>query len=220
MRCAAAVLALELPIALPDHTAVLVGAVPYLGAIVFPAIATDDLCREGTQAVVMPPSGFAYRHLRLHLFPLVRVNDRRVALFHYVLRDLALVHLHLLGKEIYRELLLQDRTALVLLVRQDAFNGTALPFDLPARRRDALLRQMLRDPVERLALNEKAVYLSDDGRFLRDDLRQAIRSFAVAEEGRIRHRDLSVRKALPLAPCDVFGNGAAFLLGKAAHDGQ
>ena len=105
----------------------------------------------------MPPSGFANRHLGLHLLPLIRINDRRVTLFHYVLRDLALVHLHLLGKEIHGELLLQDRAALVLLVRQDALNGAALPFDLPARRRDALSRQVLCDPVERLALNEKAV---------------------------------------------------------------
>ena len=110
----------------------------------------------------MPPFGFADRHLRLHLFPLVRVNNRRVALFHYVLRDLTLVHLHLLGKEIHRELLLQDRAALVLLVCQDALNGAALPFGFPARRRDALLRQVLCDPVERLALYEKCVDLPDD----------------------------------------------------------
>ena len=213
-------LTFELPVALPDHAAVLVSAVPYLGTVVFPTSAADDLCRKWTQAVVMPPSGFTDCHLRLHLFPLVRINDRRVALFHYVLRDLALVHLHLLGKEIHGELLLQDRAALVLLVRQDALNGVALPFDLPARRRDALFRQVLCDPVERLALNEKAVDLSDDGRFFRYNLRQAIRPFAVTEERRIRHCDLPVCEALPLTPCDIFGNGAALLLGKAAHDGQ
>lgn len=121
-------LTFELPVALPDHVAVLVSAVPYLGTVVFPTSAADDLCRKWTQAVVMPPSGFTDCHLRLHLFPLVRINDRRVALFHYVLRDLALVHLHLLGKEIHGELLLQDRAALVLLVRQDALNGAALPY--------------------------------------------------------------------------------------------
>ena len=31
---------------------------------------------------------------------------------------------------------------------------------------------------------------------------------------------LSVRKAFALAPCDVFGNGATLLLGKARHDGD
>lgn len=134
-------LTFELPIALPDHAAVLVSAVPYLGTIVFPAITADDLCREWTQAVMVPPFGFTDCHLRLHLFPLVRINDRRVA----------------------------------------------------------LLRQVLCDPVERLALHEKRVDLPDDGRFLRDDLRQAIRPFAVTEERRIRH-------------CDIFGNGAAIVI--------
>ena len=58
MRCAAAMLTFELPIAFPDHAAVLVSAVPYLGTIVFPAITADDLCREWTQAVMVPPFGF------------------------------------------------------------------------------------------------------------------------------------------------------------------
>lgn len=80
-------LTFELPIALPDHAAVLVSAVPYLGTIVFPAITADDLCREWTQAVMVPPFGFTDCHLRLHLFPLVRINDRRVALLRQVLCD-------------------------------------------------------------------------------------------------------------------------------------
>ena len=76
------------------------------------------------------------------------------------------------------------------------------------------------DPVYRFALNEQLVDLSDDLRFLRHDLRQTIRPLAVPEEGFVRQRDLSVRKAFALAPCDVFGNGAALLLGKARHNGD
>jgi len=42
----------------------------------------------------------------------------------------------------------------------------------------------------------------------------------VAEEPFERDGDLAVRKSLSLAPCAVLGNGPAFFLREARHDGQ
>lgn len=63
MWCGAAVFALELPVALPDHSAVFIRAVPYLAAVELSAIAADDLCGKRAEAVVVLASGFADRHL-------------------------------------------------------------------------------------------------------------------------------------------------------------
>ena len=169
---------------------------------------------------MVPALSLADCHFILHLLPLVRVYDGRMAFFHNVLRDLALVHLHLLGEEIHRELLLQNGAALVLLVREDALDGAGLPLGLSARRRDALCRQVVGDPVDRLALYEQTVDFPDRLRLLRHDLWQTVRPFAVTKEGRVRQRDLTIRKTLPLAPCDVFRDGPALLLRETAHDGD
>ena len=164
--------------------------------------------------------GLPDRHFILHLLPFLRIDNGRMALVHNVLRHLALVDLHLFGKEIHGEFLLQDRRALVFFVRQDALYGAGLPFFLAARRGDALGCKVCGDPVHRFALNEQFVDFPYNLRLLRHNLRQAVRPFAVAEEGFIRQRHLSVCKAFSLAPCDIFGNGAALLLGKARHDGD
>lgn len=49
-----------------------------------------------------------------------------------VLRDFALVGLFLLGQEVDREGLLQQRIALVLFVREDALDVTGVPVALAA----------------------------------------------------------------------------------------
>ena len=96
MRCAAAVFALEFAVALPDHPAVLVRAVPDLAAVEFAAIAADNLCREGAEAVMVLALGLPNRHFVLHFLPFLRIDNGRMALFHDVLRHLALVDLHFL----------------------------------------------------------------------------------------------------------------------------
>ena len=96
MRCGAAVLALELPVALPDHPAVFIRAVPYLAAVEIAAIAADDLCGKRAEAVVVLASGFADGHFILHLLPLDRIDNGWMALVYNVLRHLALIDLHLL----------------------------------------------------------------------------------------------------------------------------
>ena len=90
MRCAAAVFAFEFAVALPDHPAVLVRAVPDLAAVEFAAIAADDLCRERAEAVVVLAFGLPDRHFILHLLPFLRIDNGRMALVHDVLRHLAL----------------------------------------------------------------------------------------------------------------------------------
>ena len=182
MRCAAAVFAFEFAVALPDHPAVLVRAVSDLAAVEFAAIAADDLCRERAEAVVVLALGLPDRHFILHLLPFLRIDNGRMALVHNVLRHLALVDLHLFGKEIHGEFLLQDRRALVFFVRQDALYGAGLPFFLAARRGDALGCKVCGDPVHRFALNEQFVDFPYNLRLLRHNLRQAVRPFAVSSK--------------------------------------
>jgi hypothetical protein len=60
----------------------------------------------------------------------------------------------------------------------------------------------------------------DNDRFFRHDFGKAVRTFAVTKELLVWEADLAVCKAFPLSLGDIFGNGTAFFLGKARHDGQ
>ena len=51
-RSATAPFVLELSVVLPDHTAVLVRAVPDLSSVILSAIAADQLCRKWAEAVM------------------------------------------------------------------------------------------------------------------------------------------------------------------------
>ena len=59
-----------------------------------------------TEAVVMLALGFSFRHFCLYKIPFGLVDDPRMAVRHIVLRNFALVDLHLLIQKIDRELFL------------------------------------------------------------------------------------------------------------------
>lgn len=115
---------------------------------------------------------------------------------------------------------MQQRRAFVLLVPEDALHGGPLPHGFLAGSGDFLLRQHGDNGVGGFSLKKFAVDTPDDLRLLRNDLRQTIRTFAIAQELAVRDADLPIGEALSLPPGNIFGDAAAFLLGKARHDGD
>ena len=145
----------------------------------------------------------------------LRVDDGLVVILHVVLRDLSLIGFHLLGQEVLAEGFLQQGVSLVLLVRQDALDGSLAPLVLACRCRDAFIGQRLGDAVRRHPFEEHTVDALDHFGLLRIDRQIPILASVVAEEPFEGNRDLAVCKALSLAPCAVLGNGPAFLLREA-----
>lgn len=171
-------------------------------------------------ATVVLPALAALLHLPLHHLEGVRVNDSLVVVLHIVLRDFALIDLLFLRQVIDGVGLLQESTAFVFLVRQDAFDRRGVPLGLASGRQDAVIRELLSDAIVRHALKEHGVDALNNGRLLPVDHQIAVRPTVVAEESVERNRDLAVCKALPLAPGAVFRYAPAFLLRQRGHDGQ
>lgn len=107
-----------------------------------------------------------------------------------VLRNLARVFLHLFGKEIDREALLEHSIAVVLFIRQYALDGFILPPCFFPRSRNAGFCQYLRNGVDGFAAHEQPVNEPDCFRFFRVDLRQTIWAFSVSEKLSVGHIDL------------------------------
>ena len=97
----------EFPVALPDDSPVAVGGVPGFCPENFAAVGAEDLPGKGTGLAVPGAAVFAPFQLRLHLLPLPRFDDGRVAVFHIILGNLSLIDLGFLGEKIYREGFLQ-----------------------------------------------------------------------------------------------------------------
>ena len=113
---------LELRVALPYRSAVFAGGVPYLGAEIGAAVtAHNPRSKNAVPAVTvsdrLAPGELGLRQLKLH-----GVNNRFVALFYIILRNLALIELHLFQQKVDCELLLQTGGALLLPVRQNTLN--------------------------------------------------------------------------------------------------
>ena len=211
--------ALELPVALPDGAAVLAVGVPHLGAVEGAAVAADDAGGKNAPSAVAVAQPLPPSELGLHSVELVRVDDGLVAFLNVILRNLALVDLHLLLQKIHRELLLQERRPFVLLIREDGGHRGRSPFALSRRGGDALRCEGLGDEIGSFPRHEKAVNPPNNGGLLLNDDRDVIRSLFVAEELLVRQADLSIGEPLSLAPGDVLRNGAALLLGQRGHDG-
>ena len=139
---------------------------------------------------------------------------------HIVLRDFALVDLFLLGEEIHRIALLQERIALVLLVGENAANCPCVPFVFAARRLDAVGSQPGGNAVRRHALQEHTVDAADDDRLVLIQDEIAIGTPVVAKKPLEGYGDLAVCKPLSLSPGTVLGNTAAFLLRQGGHNGD
>ena len=104
-------------IALPDDPAVLVIAVPDLRAVPSAVATAPDLSGEYGRPAVFRIAGTLSENI-LDQSKLLRRDDGRMAAFHIVLRDGAVIGNSLFCQEIRRESLLQQSTAFVLLVPQ------------------------------------------------------------------------------------------------------
>lgn len=171
-------------------------------------------------ATVVLPALAALLHLPLHHLEGVRVDDSLVVVLHIVLRDFALIDLLFLRQVIDGVGLLQERTALVFFVRQDAFDRRGIPLGLSSGRQDTVSCKLLGDAVVGLALKEHGIDALNNGCLLPVDHQIAVRPTVVAEEPVEGNRDLAVYKVLPLALGAVFRNAPAFLLRQRGHDGQ
>ena len=114
-------------IALPDDLPVGVVAVPDLRPVPAAAVAALDLAGENTDRALAVPALFAGGHQGLHHLEGLRIDNGLVVVLDVVLRDFALVGLFLLGQEVDREGLLQQRIALVLFVCEAALDVAGIP---------------------------------------------------------------------------------------------
>ena len=151
-------------------------------------------------------------HFPLHHLEHFRVDDGFVVIFDIVLWDFAFVDLGLFGQEIDGVAFLKERIAFVLLVAEDTFDGGNAPLLLAAGSGNAIIGQLLGDTVVAHSLQEHGVNALDDDCLLSVDHQISIRTTVVTKETLERNTDLSVCKALSLAPRAVLGNAAAFFL--------
>ena len=135
---------------------------------------------------------------------------------HIVLRNFPLVFLPLLLQEIRDILFLQEGVPTIFLIREDRLHCTGVPSFAPIRRFCSHSLHLLRDGCAGKAGEEQLVDSPYGSRFLLIDNK----TFIVAEEVREGHGCFAMRKALPLAPCCIFRDAPAFLLGEAGHDGD
>ncbi len=144
MRCGAAVfLVLELFVALPYRPFVLACGVPGLGTEETAAIFADEPCSEYAVSAVPSTEGFSSCHLKLHQFPILRWDDSIVGMLDVVLRNFAVVFLHLVLKEVYRKLLLKEGCTFVLFVCKDTLYNGRPPVCLSPWSRYTFLREGL-----------------------------------------------------------------------------
>ena len=86
-------------------------------------------------------TGFPAFQLPLYLLEHILADDGFVVVLNIVLRDFTLVDLFLFGEEVHRVGLLKECIALVLLVGEDAADGSGIPFFLAAWGLDAVSGQ-------------------------------------------------------------------------------
>mgnify|MGYP007059316931 CR=1 FL=1 len=91
MRRCAKVVALELAVALVNHTAIFTVGVPNLRTKVTPAVSADDF--RGVNAGTTVGLDASFPELRLHKIELIRRDNCRMAVLHVILRNLTLIDL-------------------------------------------------------------------------------------------------------------------------------
>lgn len=93
-------LILELIVALPHRPLVLVRGVPGLGTEESTAVFADKPCTEYAVSAVPSAEALSPCHLKLYQLPILRRDDGIVGMLYVVLRNFAVVFLHLVLKEI------------------------------------------------------------------------------------------------------------------------
>ena len=132
---------IELVIALPDHPAVLVVAVPHLRSIPAAAAPTPDFAGKDVHRAQAVLPCFPAGHQQLNLLEGLFRDDGLVVAFYVVLGYLAFVLLFLFAQEVRGINLLEQRVASIFLVRQNAPDAAGIPFFFSAGCRDSLSRQ-------------------------------------------------------------------------------
>ena len=115
---------------------------------------------------------------------------------------------------------MKQGTTLVFLIGENALDGTGLPSLFPRWSRDTLGGQRLCNVTCGFSCRIKAVNPAYNFCLLRHNDGYPIRPFFVTEELLVGHTHFAVREPLPLPPCNIFRNGAAFFLGQAGHNGK
>ena len=154
----------------------------------------------------------------LHPVKDLRLDDKRMAFLHIVLRDRAVVFHPLFSEVVLCVSLLEQGATFIFLVHQDALDRAAVPDVLSGKALDAQVGQFLgnlREGKTSLELGANDAYRIG---FLLVDDQFAVLAPVVAEEVAERHHGLSVGEALVPAPGDVERNAPAFFLGEAGHD--
>lgn len=81
-----------------------------------------------------------------------------MAVFYKILRNLALILFHRLGKKVYGELLLQKGCAFIFFIGENAAYGACLPLAFSRRRWNALACKLAGDGASRFSVHEHGVY--------------------------------------------------------------
>ena len=129
------------------------------------------------------------RHLCLHLLEDFSRNHRFVAVFHEILRKLAVVRRYLLCQEIDRVVFLQEQVSAVFFVLQDVSDALIIPVTLKYRAAGSgliavhpFLRQHPGDVFRGIAVKVIPEDPLNNLRFLRHDHERTIRRPVVAKE--------------------------------------
>ena len=147
-------------------------------------------------------------YLRLHKVEQVRLDDRLVVLLHIILRNLTRVLPSRFIEEVCRILFLNQCIATVLLICKDGAHRRDVPFALSRRGFDATLLQFLGNGIEGSPAKEEFVDELHHLRLFLVDFKVLV----IAEERAVPHTRFPLGELLPLTPCGVFRNAAAFLL--------
>ena len=107
-----------------------------------------------------------------------------------------------------------------VFILQDAHDCGLLPHFLAARRGNASIRQGLCNIGGSLAHHERPIYIPHDLRLFFNHPRKTVFAFLISKKMLIANAYLSIGGAFPFTPGNVIGDGAAFFLRYAGHDGN
>lgn len=147
MRGAALFLVAEFAVALPDNPAVFAVGVPDLGAVVAAAVAADQPGGKYPAAAVVEAHALAPSELGLDNIELMGLDDGLVAFLDIILLDLALIDLPLFIEKINRVAFLEQGSAFVFLIRENALHHAGPPLALAGGRWDAVSGESLGNGV-------------------------------------------------------------------------
>lgn len=152
--------------------------------------------------------------------PLFCIDDRRVVVLHIVLGPLSGVDPDLFADAVLYIGFAQQSVPLVFLVRKDRLHDAGLTYRSAHGRRNAVRSQAVCDLLQAVPCEEAVVDPAYRVCLLRVDLRLAVRSPAIAEEGLIGEEHISLLGASGFSPCHIVADILGFALGDGTIDGD